>query len=451
MKLRERLRKVKPVRLIALGFVLTILAGTLLLSLPISNIKEPLGFIDNLFMATTSVCVTGLVVTPLAEQYSTFGHLVVLLLVQIGGLGFMSILAFGLLVMKRKLNLHEKYVIQESVGQTSLEGMGRYLKRVFQYTFTMEAIGAILLAMYFIPNYGITGVFYAVFHAVSAFCNAGLDILGTNSLMDFAQNPLINLTIMSLIVSGGLGFAVWFDLKDTIGKSKSVKGYYRRLSLHTKWVLKLTVAFIFAGALLFYFTEHNNPEILAGKGFMEQLFICLFQSVTLRTAGFATINFGALQESTKFFMSFFMLIGGSTGGTAGGLKITTFLVLTAFAIQSRHSSNGVVLSHRTLPRNIINKAYLLLVMYITCLVISLFVLLTVESFSFMDILFEAVSAIATVGLTVGITSELSIISKLIIILLMYIGRTGPMAVFLSLFHTKQQNQIQYPQAEILIG
>ncbi|MDD6467566.1 MAG: TrkH family potassium uptake protein [Erysipelotrichaceae bacterium] len=451
MKLRKAMRKVKPVQLIASGFALTILIGTILLSLPISNVREPLNILDNLFMSTTSVCVTGLAVTTVVEQYSIFGQLVILLLIQIGGLGFMSILAFGLLIMKRRLSLHEKYIVQESVGQTTLHGMGGYLKRVFKYTFVMELIGAILLAIRFLPKFGPIGIFYAIFHSVSAFCNAGLDLLGSTSLMQFVNDPLVNITIILLIVSGGLGFAVWFDLKDSSKKAKSLSQLYRKLSLHTKWVIKLTVGFILAGAILFYLTEHNNPATLAGKGFFEQLMICLFQSVTLRTAGFSTIDCGSVNEATKFFMLFFMLTGGSTGGTAGGIKITTFLILVVSAMQSHFAENGLVLSHRSIPRNIVNKAYLLLVMYISCLVFALFFMLMIEPFSFMDLLFEAVSAIATVGLSTGITANVSVVSKILIILLMYIGRTGPMSVFLSLFNTKQKNQIQYPKAEILIG
>ncbi len=450
MKIDVIIKKMRPVRLIALGFIFTILVGAILLSLPISNVGEPISFLDHLFMATTSVCVTGLVTVPIAGQYSVFGELVILVLIQIGGLSLISILSFILVLIKRsKISLKEKRLIQEAVNQSSIAGMSVYLKRVVCYTAVFEVIGAILLSIVFVPEFGLKGIYYGVFHAVSAFCNAGLDILGTVSLLDYATNPIVNFTVMFLIIAGGIGYAVWFELQEQL------KNIHRkvRLSLHTKMVLKLTGVLLIVGTVLFLVLEYQNPNTIGDMSFMDKIMVSMFQSVTLRTAGFSTVNFAFLHPATKFFMLFFMLIGGAPGGTAGGIKVTTFLILFMYAIQSHVNDDGIVLAHRTIGRDVIRKAYFLLSLYITLIIIALFIFLVVEPFDALDSLFEIVSAIGTVGLSVGITSQLSSVSKMVIIVLMYVGRTGPLSIYLSLLRKEKptHQQIHYPKADIMIG
>ena len=448
MKIKGIIRKTRPVRLIVLGFLLTILLGALLLSLPIANVGNKIPFIDHLFMATTSVCVTGLVTVPIITQYSLFGELVILVLIQIGGLSLISILTFVLVMIRHsKIGLKEKRLIQEAVNQSSLAGMSDYLKRVVSYTFLFEAIGVVLLSIVFVPDFGLKGIYYAIFHSISAFCNAGLDILGTVSLMDYATNPIVNFTIMLLIVSGGIGYAVWFELSDQL------KNKFNKLSLHTKMVLKLTMFFIVSGTVLFFALECTNVKTIADMNLFDKIMVSLFQSITLRTAGFSTVNFAYLHPATKFFMLFFMLIGGAPGGAAGGIKVTTFLILLMYAIQSHVNDDGIIIHHRTIDKNVIRKAYFLLSLYICLIVVSLFIFLIFEPFDALDSLFEIVSAIGTVGLSVGITSQLSGISKICIILLMYVGRTGPLSIYLSLLRKEKPNhkQVHYPKADIMIG
>ena len=450
MKFKEMIQKTRPVRLITLGFVLTIVVGAVLLALPIANVGKPISFLDHLFTATTSVCVTGLVTVPIVEQYSVFGQLVILLLIQIGGLSLISVLSFVLVLIKRsRINLKEKRLIQEAVNQNSISGMSVYLKRVVSYTVIFELLGAVLLSFAFVPEFGLKGVYFAIFHSVSAFCNAGLDVLGTVSLMDYATNPLVNVTVMFLIVAGGLGYAVWFELAEFL-KNKHRKF---KLSLHARMVIKLTVIFIISGAVLFFLLESNNMKTIGNLSFSDKILACVFQSVTLRTAGFSSVNFAYLHPATKFYMLFFMLIGGAPGGTAGGLKVTTFLVLLMYAIQSHVNDDGIILANRTIDRNVIRKAYFLLSLYISLIVMSLFIFLVVESFDALDALFEIVSAIGTVGLSTGITSKLTSISKICIILLMYVGRTGPLSIYLSLLRKEKtvNHKVHYPKADIMIG
>lgn len=448
-------RKYRPEVTLAFSFLAVILVGACLLMLDISNVKPGISFIDALFTATTSTCVTGLVTVTPSEQFTIFGQVVILLLIQIGGLGFMTFISVLLLFMRAKLDFKEKMLLKDALNKEDFQGVGRYIKMIIRYTFCFEFIGFILIftQLYKGENLALE-IFHALFTSISAFCNAGIDILGPSSLLLYQSNIVINLTVSALIILGGIGFAVWFDLayqlKLTSKLKCSLRDFYNRLRVNTKIVLLMTVSLLLFGTVMIFFLEYQNA--LASLSLGDKLMAAFFNSVTLRTAGFYTIDFTIIKDATKLIMIVLMFIGGSPGGTAGGVKTTTFFLLIYAIVSMINRQDSVHFFKREVLISNVVKALVIFLMYTFIVLSACFLLLILENRAFIDILFEVVSALATVGLTVGITTELGMLSKLIIIVLMFIGRVGPITIALSLRRNANHDKgIRYPVADIIVG
>ncbi|MCF8019563.1 MAG: TrkH family potassium uptake protein [Vallitaleaceae bacterium] len=448
----------KPTQVLVLGFFIVIMLGAILLSLPISSVSgESTGLIDALFTSTSAVCVTGLVVVNTSVHWSPFGKVIILMLIQVGGLGFMTIASTIFMILGRKISLRDRMMIQESLNQNTLSGMVRLTKNIIIGTLIIETIGALLLSLKFIPEFGGKGIFYSIFHAVSAFCNAGFDIIGDNSLTPYVGSVTVNFTIMSLIIIGGLGFTVWMDVlkvtKSELRKGLRLKRWFRHLRLHTKLVLVISTSLIVVGFLFFFFLEGFNDATLGTLPLKEKLLGAMFQSVTTRTAGFNTITNADMTDVSKFVTILLMFIGGSPAGTAGGIKTVTIGVIFFEVLSVVRGKEDTEAFDRRIPRNTIKRA-LAVIMISLFVVMSVTMLLTItENGSFMDILFEAVSGFATVGLSLGETQKLSQIGKLIMSLTMFIGRLGPitMAVALTIRNEKKKINIRKPEEKVMVG
>lgn len=453
------MRKIGSTRLLALSFLFVIILGTVLLLLPVCSNNSPLGFIDTLFIATSATCVTGLVPVSLFEQYNIIGHTVILLLIQIGGLGLMSLIAFAMIILKHRLHYSEKKMIQDALNKQDLQDVPRFLKSIVQYSFFFEMIGALLIMVRFVPRFGILqGIYNSVFLSVSAFCNAGMDNFSHFSLNEYVTDPYLNLIVAALIIVGGLGFTVWFDLslqtKNSIRKKYNCKKWFSSLSIHTKIVLLMTVGLLASGTALFYLVESSNSLVLGNMSIPEKILVSFFQSVTLRTAGFSTVDFSLLRESSLFMMLGFMLIGGSPGGTAGGIK-TTAVVMMFLIIRSQLAGNeDMTIFKRSISKESFHRAFVIAITYISILTVAIFLLSLTENATVLSLCFEAVSAIATVGLSAGLTASLSGFGKVIIILLMFIGRVGPITIVMAMTRFKalhKPSEVRYPKTDILIG
>jgi len=458
----EKQKKVKfrlrPTQTLVLGFMALIVIGTAFLSLPIaSQDGHSIGFIDALFTATSAVCVTGLVVVNTAAHWTVFGQLIILILIQIGGLGFMTITTMVFIIIKKKIGLKDRMLIQEALNQYTLSGMVQLIRHVILGTLILEGLGALLLSLRFIPKYGLKGIYYGIFHAISAFCNAGFDILGDNSFSFYIGDVGVNLTIMLLIILGGLGFTVWVDVvrvtKEKERRGQGIRKWFRRLTLHTKLVLVLSTGLIIVGFFFFLVVEGLNDATLGQLPLHEKLLGALFQSITTRTAGFNTMALDQMQDASKFFTMLLMFIGGSPAGTAGGVKTVTVGVILIEIVSIIRAKKDAEIFGRRIPRDIIRRA--LAVMTISLLVVmGVTVILTLtEKGSFIDLFFEAVSGFATVGLTLGQTAKLSTLGKIIMSVSMFIGRLGPvtMAVAFSIRSSKRQLKIKKPEEKVMVG
>lgn len=454
-------KKLSPAQKIASSFLLVILSGTLLLMLPISNKNfQFLNWLDALFTATSATCVTGLSVFTVADQLNWFGQLILLLLIQVGGLGLMTFMAVFILIVKNRLSMNEKIAMKEMLNQDRVVNMRKFLLDILYYTLFFEAVGAILISFRMIPRFGLVdGSFKAVFLAVSAFCNAGFDTLGSVSLQKYVHDPLMCLTIMALIVLGGLGFAVWFDIRDKVGpllhRRITFKKFRHSLSLHTKIVLSVSLFLIIIPGLLIMLVEFTNSRTLGDFNIFEKLMTAMFESIALRTAGFTTINYAGLKPATDLLMMVVMFIGGSPGGTAGGIKTTTIAVLVIYIISSLKGREHTVVLHRKIGRGIIIRAMGIFFINLVVLFTGIFLLNIVEQKPFLSLSFEAVSAMATVGSSLGITTSLGVGGKLIIIFLMYVGRIGISTLILSLTRNKPNrnsaNKVSFPNGNIIVG
>ncbi len=451
-------KKLKTTRILAISFAFVIITGGILLNLPVANNDPSIPFIDHLFMSTSSVCVTGLATVVVVDKYTIFGQWILIFLMQIGGLGLMTFLVTFITVAKKQLFMAEKKLIQDSLNKADLDNIPKYIKSIFKYTFFFEGLGVVFFSLRLVPMYGVSsGLFKSLFLSVSAFCNAGLDNFSNTSLIPYSSDPILNLGVIALIITGGLGFAVWFDLsnglKNKFKKDISFKSMIHHLTLHTKIVLTMTSILLGLGALLFLVIEYNNVNTIANYSFTEKLLISFFQSTTLRTAGFSSVNIGDCKIATLLMMCVWMLIGGSPGGTAGGIKTTTFVaIVIAIVSVFKNSSDHYRIFKREIPKETFYKAIIVFFMYVIALFIAVFTLsISDESIGFLDILFEAFSAINTVGLSTGITTSFSNVGKIVIILLMYVGRVGPITIVLSLFKTKKKEVISYAKEDILIG
>lgn len=441
-------------RIIMISFLLVIAVGTLLLWLPVSHAQgQQVSFIDALFMATTSVCVTGLVTLTTFSAWSVFGQVVILLLIQIGGLGFITIAAGILISLHKRMNIKSRMLIQDAFNLNSLSGIVRFTRNVIRGTFVVEGIGALLYMTVFVPEYGARGIWISVFTAVSAFCNAGIDIIANDSLCSYVTNPIINFTTCFLIISGGIGFVVWWDVLNTIRKvSKKGIRAFRELTLHTKLALSATAVLIVSGWIFFFVFEYSNPLTIADFSLGDKLMVSLFQSVTTRTAGFATVPQENLTNASAVISLLLMFIGGSPAGTAGGIKTVTIAVVFASALATIRHHKDVVIFGRTITKEAVGKAASVMCMSFVIMFMSTVLLAAVTEADMLAVVYETVSATATVGLTRNLTGSLDVWGKLIIIATMYLGRVGPISLAVAFSTQKEkQNIIKYPSEDISVG
>ena len=446
---------------IAASFAIVILVGSLLLNLPISQLDTSQAtYFDHLFTTVSMVCVTGLFTQPVATTYNTFGQMICMLLMQIGGLGLMSMIAFFFFDSGKKLSLTDRLALQDSLNRDDTKDFKDYLGTIFKYTFIIEGIAAILFMIRFIPMLGVgKGIFTSIFFAISAFCNAGFDNLGDNSLINYATDPLLMFVISALIILGGIGFAVWFDVKNSIScyrrslKNKYHKMFYKRLHYHTKIVILLTVGILITGTLLTLITEWHNPDTIGNLNFGQKLLVSFFQTVTMRTAGFASIDYTKANPSTLLLYCIQMFIGGSPGGTAGGVKTTTVLVVLLFIRSEIYEKKSINFRHHTIPYEMARKSLMIFIIFTVLTLSSVFLLsITDPQAPLLYTLFETISAMCTVGVTANLTPTLSMLGQIIIMTLMFIGRIGPLTVLLSFSNRKKQGSlIKYAKAPLLIG
>jgi len=433
-----------------LSFLIVILMGSLLLSLPISTADgEAVSYMDALFTATTATCVTGLVTLPTATTWSIFGQVVILLLIQVGGLGVITLMSAVMILLNRRMGISDRLLLQDALNLNSLSGIVRFVKRVLLGTFLVEGAGALLYMTVFVPEFGPRGIWISLFTSISAFCNAGIDIIAENSLCSYATNPIINLVTGLLIILSGIGYIVWWDV---LRLANQKHRRLRHLSLHSKIAITTTLILIFGGGILIFLFEHNNPLTLGSLSLFDQIQISLFQSVTTRTAGFATIPQEYLTNPSAILCLLLMFIGGSPVGTAGGIKTVTFAVLVVSALATIQNKQEVTLFHRTISKQTVNKAVAVTMMSFSILFTSAILLSAVTDAGVLDIFFETVSATATVGLSRDLTPSLNTAGKAIIIGTMYLGRVGPISLALALNSSKKnQNRIKNPTEDISVG
>ena len=445
---------ISTTHIILLSFLIAILIGAVLLSLPISSADgEATPIIDALFTATTSTCVTGLVVTPTVSSWGVFGQIVILILIQSGGLGVITIMSGLMILLHKKMGINDRLLLQDAFNLNSLSGLVRFAKKVVAGTLIIEGIGALFYMTVFIPEFGLKGIWISVFTSVSAFCNAGIDIIAENSLCDYALNPIINIVTCALIILGGIGYIVWWDVIRVLKKAKTKKvRFFRDLTLHSKIAVSATLILIFVGAVFIFIFEYNNPQTIKDYTLLQKMEVSLFQSVTTRTAGFATVPQENLTNASAILCLLLMFIGGSPVGTAGGIKTVTFAVLIISAFASVRNKEDTEVFGRRLTKQAVNKAVAVTCMSFIIMFASTVLLSTVTDANALDIVYETVSATATVGLTRNLTSSLGIIGKLIIIITMYLGRVGPISLAVAFKGNKDnQNIVKNPVEEISVG
>jgi trk system potassium uptake protein TrkH len=443
---QQRKFKLSPPQLLVLGFSGIILIGTFLLMLPIANhTGESLAFIDAFFTATSATSVTGLVVRDTGTFFTTFGQVVIMILIQIGGLGFMTMATLFALVFRRKISLKDRLILQEAMNQGSMEGIVRLIRKVLYYSLIIEVSAAVLLAIRFAIDMPILrAIYFGLFHAVSMFNNAGFDLFGQfHSLTNYVGDPIVNIVVMFLIVSGGIGFIVIADL---ISYRKN-----RRLSLHAKVVLSMTAALIVIGFITIFIFEFTNKSTLAPLSWGEKLWSALFQAVTPRTAGANTLEIGSMRQATQFFIIILMFIGASPGSTGGGIKTTTFTILAGAVIAMITRKNDVILFRYRLAQERIFKAVTITMLSLFWVIAIAMILSATETAPFLSILFETMSAFGTVGLSMGLTTELTEVGKLFICLTMFVGRVGLLTLAYALGPKKERELFRYPEGKIIIG
>lgn len=422
--------------------------------LPISSAnREATPFWDALFTATTSTCVTGLVVTTTVSSWSIFGQVIILILIQIGGLGVITIMSALMILFHKKMGIGDRMLLQDAFNLNSLSGLIRFVKKVVLGTFVIEGIGALLYMTVFVPKFGLRGIWVSVFNAISAFCNAGIDIIAANSLCDYALNPVVNIVTAALIILGGIGYIVWWDVLRVWKKAREKKTkVFRELTLHSKIAITATLVLILLGAALILVFEWNNPDTIKNYTLLQKIEVALFQSITTRTAGFATVPQENLTNASGVLCLLLMFIGGSPVGTAGGIKTVTFVVLIASAFATIRNKEDVELFDRCLTKKAVSKAVAVTCMSFMIMFVSTLLLSVVTDAELLDIAYETVSATATVGLTRGLTTSLNSIAKVIIIITMYLGRVGPISLAVAFNHKKEnQNIVRNPVEEISVG
>lgn len=441
-------RELNPAQILVLGFAAVIVFGGVLLNLPFASVDgKSVGFINAIFTSTSAVCVTGLVVVDTGTHWTLFGKIVIMLLIQIGGLGFMTMTTTFAFLMGRKISLKSRLIMQEAFNQSALAGVVLLTRRVLLFTLAIEGTCALIMMTRFIPMYGLyNGIFFSIFHSVSAFCNAGFDLIGGfRSLMPFVADPVINLTIMFLIISGGLGFSV---IAEVINIRK-----FSKLTLHSKVVISMTSLLIAVGTIFILLFEYANPGTLGPMSWADKILSALFQAVTPRTAGFNSIDMSKYTISAQLLTIILMFIGGSPGSTAGGIKTTTFGLIIAQVISVIAGRENPSVFRKRIPMDAVNKALALfsVAMFIVIFV-TMLLSVTEVGHSFMDLIFETTSAFATVGLSLGVTPTLSTAGKIIIAMTMFAGRLGPLTLIMAI--ASRQGKVQkykYPEGKILVG
>lgn len=460
--LRNRIiKRIGTTRIAVLSFVVVIVLGGYILSLPFCNNGSSGSLLKHLFVATSATCVTGLVPFAVVDQYTFYGHIVILLLIQVGGLGVMTLFGFILTILKERLYHSEKRLFHDTLNTSNLKDIPQFIRRILKYTFTFEMCGALILCIEFIPRFGVKqGIFNSIFLAVSAFCNAGIDNFAQTSLSQYVTNPLINIVIACLIVMGGTGFSVWFDIANGLWhRMPKEKFHYRywikHLRVHTRIVVLTTLTLIVSGAIFFYVIEFNNPLTLGQFSPFGKIMPSIFTSITLRTAGFSTLDMASFHPVSQLLMCVYMVIGGSPGGTAGGIKTTTLVVmlLTVFAMM-KDEDGDVNIMHKRINFGLFAKSFMILFYYGFFIFLATLILLyTDPQLSLIEIIFECCSAIGTVGLSLNVTPYLSDAGSVVIMLLMLFGRVGPISIVISMMRKSKikKGDVHYPNADILIG
>lgn len=434
----------KPPLILTMGFLILITIGGLILSTPfVTKSGQSTNIVDAFFVAASASCVTGLSPVNTAEHWNTFGQVIILFLIQIGGLGVMSLASLIPLILNKKIGLKSRLILKEQLNTENMAGVLKLFKYVLFFTLAVEGLGALFLAIRFVPSYGFgKGIWYAIFHSISAFCNAGFDIMG-DSIYPLRHDYLVNITLMALIAIGGLGFMVTSEIYN--------KRELKHLSTHSKLVLITNLCLILVGGLGFFILETIKNGMVANETIGHGLLISFFQSVSARTAGFYSLDLGQIKDSTAVLLMNLMFIGGSPGSTAGGLKTTTFVVVLLALSSVVKSQKEPIVFKRSISNETIKKALAIVMVSMFLHVAVVFVLSILNNFDFIEVLFETVSALGTVGTTMGITDKLTSLSKVIIAFCMYLGRIGPMTMALSFGLKSDDRLIKYPEAFISIG
>lgn len=451
---KKKCIKLSTTQKIMLSFLGAITVGSILLALPFSSATgEAVPYIDALFTATTSICVTGLVTVPTYSTWSVWGQIIILILIQLGGLGVITVMYGVMMGLHRRLGLGNRQMLQDVFNLNNISGIVRFLRKVLTGTLVVEGTGALLYMTVFVPEYGLRGIWISIFNAISAFCNAGMDIVGEDSLCGYVFQPMVNLVTILLIVLGGLGYIVWWDVLRVLKKIRTQKlKCFRQLTLHSKIALTMTVSLILIGAAAFYVFEYNNPLTMKDFTNGQRILASLFQSVTTRTAGFATIPQQDLTNTSAIISVLLMLVGGSPVGTAGGIKTVTIAVLLVSMFATIRNKEDAELFHRNIPKQAVNKSVAVVSMFFLIASLSTILLSAVTDADVIDIVYETVSATATVGLTRNLTAALPALGKMIIIVTMYLGRVGPISLVVA-FSTQKKNKniVKNPTEEISVG
>lgn len=448
--------RLSTTQLIILGFLAAVLVGSVLLTLPIASASGQMTpYLDALFTSATSVCVTGLTVVDTFSHWSLFGKIVILLLIQLGGLGVISFTTGIMVLIGRKITLKDRLLLESAFNLDNLSGLLRFLGKVFAGTMVVEGVGALLSMLVFCPEYGLRGIWISVFHSISAFCNAGIDIIGPNSLVPYVSNVGLNLVTMALIILGGIGFIVWWDVLRVAGLVRQGeirrRLFWQRLTLHTKITLTTTAILIVGGALVIALLEWNNPETLGALDPGTRVLAAFFQSVTTRTAGYATVTQSGLRAGTVLVSVILMFIGGSSVGTAGGVKTSTIAVIFLSAASVVRGRESVTAFRRTLPEKLVRRASAIVAISLATLLGGTMLLSAFEGCSLSDALFEMASALGTVGLTSGLSADLTDPGKLLLTCGMYFGRVGPMSLAIAFAYRKGDRSTAYPEQNITLG
>nr|WP_237391776.1 TrkH family potassium uptake protein [Paenibacillus dendrobii] len=435
-----------------IGFFLIITLGTFLLSLPISSANGlRIPFLNALFTATSATCVTGLTVLDIGTAFSTFGQVVIVMLVQVGGIGFMTMATLIALVLNKRISLRERLILQEALNHSTIDGVVRLVKKVILYSLLVELAGALLLAIHFYFSLDLSfgnAVYFGIFHSISMFNNAGFDLMGTingpfSGMVPFVNDPYINIVMMGLIFLGGIGFIVLSDLIDFPNT--------RKLSLHSKVVLSATLTLIVVGTLVIFAMEFSNPSTLKPLHGGGKFLASMFQSVTTRSGGVATLDIGSFRQSTQFMLILLMFTGAAPGSTGGGIKITTFVLLLGAVHSMMRGREDVVLFRKRIAKDVVYKAITLTLLSLLLIIVFSMLLSVTEHQDFMSILFESTSAFGTTGLSMGMTTHLSSFGKVWIICLMFFGRIGPLTLIYALSRDRKKDLYNYPEGRIIIG